>query len=949
MSIICPGPTTGGGGGGVTSVFVYRPGGVAADNVYDDWSTLMTAVDGVEGLRTIQFDDSLATVTIPSGAWDMTDVVWSGKPIAPFAQADRTAINVSEGATFPGLRRVSGGLLILNNATATTPVTVSDGVPFRLEGTQLSQGTGTVPFIDFDYAGFGALLVSEFGTVNQTDGPPATPNVLWSAGFGALILEAARVGPSAIDNTSGNAISVLQSNHGAVAQGFQDSGVAPFLDLSQYSTFRVDIDRALSTDAARDLAPLNFGGAGPVMDLIARQDTTAAAHTVTLADPEDRPGQIQGVKNEAGGNDVTVEPPSGKKIDGVVDQQVVLRPGEVALFAPDGVDNWTTIGRGHSSILSAPQVVLDVDGDSLILSSADDVIDFHTNGVRQLRITASEIRADRVINTVSGLRPNAAGGADLGTVGIPYGALFLQEGGTGLVLDSDGDSYLVGTSDDAAQWYFGNVRRATWGSGSFDFNIPLRPESNNQTTLGGDFRGWSRLYLGNAGTYTADVSEVAPTTPNAQAAIFHAEGPSSSKELWVRHADGSLKQLDAEGGGGSVETVSGFITCHDTTAGSPSMPTDGTAFTLGDSDGDGNIDYDSVTGRWTLKADTPYALQAEIRIVGVSGDLGKYRFYDVTNSTYIGLEGFNQEENRSTGAASAAMAVAQLKPTTDVEIELRNTTGNSTGTYTGDLSKAWIFSTGGVLTAGQAKSAFAVESIEGAVGSADGGQYATSGVEYLTLRQGEADTIEFQFIASGDFSVELVYAMSVANGGDIDLRLDSLAVADGEDSNAALATGTVTTFVPGSDTDRHTAASANFAVTAQEGDLCKILIQRPDTDTHTGDVRVTDIRVRAAVSGLATESDDAHKERDQLVHEVAEDSYEEITYSGGNVSTVIIYTDNGKTTKIRETAYTYSGGAISTITTIQYNAAGAVVSGQTMTETLTYSGGALASIDRVMS
>lgn len=137
-----------------------------------------------------------------------------------------------------------------------------------------------------------------------------------------------------------------------------------------------------------------------------------------------------------------------------------------------------------------------------------------------------------------------------------------------------------------------------------------------------------------------------------------------------------------------------------------------------------------------------------------------------------------------------------------------------------------------------------VYTIEGADGSAPGGTYATSGAGYLELLQGQSDTIEWEFIAQGNFTVDIAYAMSTADAGDIDLRLDYLVTSDGDDPDTALTAGTVTTFVPGNDVLRHTASDANFDVQASPGDAVRLSLVRPNTDTHTGDVRVLEIRMR---------------------------------------------------------------------------------------------------------
>lgn len=127
-------------------------------------------------------------------------------------------------------------------------------------------------------------------------------------------------------------------------------------------------------------------------------------------------------------------------------------------------------------------------------------------------------------------------------------------------------------------------------------------------------------------------------------------------------------------------------------------------------------------------------------------------------------------------------------------------------------------------------------------------------------------------------------------------------------------------------------------------------------DRDGDDLRFRDVNnpVPVTLTDLATGgaglTPTTHRALDQLVHEISEDSFEELTYGAGNrVDNITVWTDVGKTIKIREEQYTYTGNNATTIVTIQYNAAGVVIVGETMTETLTYSGNTLASLTRVMT
>jgi hypothetical protein len=90
-----------------------------------------------------------------------------------------------------------------------------------------------------------------------------------------------------------------------------------------------------------------------------------------------------------------------------------------------------------------------------------------------------------------------------------------------------------------------------------------------------------------------------------------------------------------------------------------------------------------------------------------------------------------------------------------------------------------------------------------------------------------------------------------------------------------------------------------------------------------------------------------HRNLDQLVHNIAETSYEEVTYSNGLVSNVTVYTDSGKATNIREEQYVYSSFMISTITYIQYNSSSVEV--ERVVETYTWNGNNILSVSRVLT
>ena len=112
------------------------------------------------------------------------------------------------------------------------------------------------------------------------------------------------------------------------------------------------------------------------------------------------------------------------------------------------------------------------------------------------------------------------------------------------------------------------------------------------------------------------------------------------------------------------------------------------------------------------------------------------------------------------------------------------------------------------------------------------------------------------------------------------------------------------------------------------------------TDTHDLYVGTGLANENLSASSGITASE--HRLLDQLVHNIAEDAYEEIVRTSGKVTSVIYWTDSGKTTKIRETLITRSSGKVSQIVIKQYNAGGSLA--ETLTGTFARTDGKVSSI-----
>ncbi|MFQ5472599.1 MAG: hypothetical protein ACE5FA_06930, partial [Dehalococcoidia bacterium] len=103
----------------------------------------------------------------------------------------------------------------------------------------------------------------------------------------------------------------------------------------------------------------------------------------------------------------------------------------------------------------------------------------------------------------------------------------------------------------------------------------------------------------------------------------------------------------------------------------------------------------------------------------------------------------------------------------------------------------------------------------------------------------------------------------------------------------------------------------------------------------------------AAGSGGITEPQ--HEVLDTLTHELAETSYTEVVRSSGRVTDVVDWTTSAKVQKVRELSLTRSSGLVSQIVRKHYDGAGVLIAGQTLTGTVTRTGGRVTSIDWVQT
>ncbi len=105
-------PSTGAAG----TSFVYQPGGTAGGNVYTNWTLLMAAHALATGPKVIEFDNSSAECSVPTGAHALgNNTTLTGRW---FGQGNETRVLMEAGASFVDASVIEGGIQIYSRSNA---------------------------------------------------------------------------------------------------------------------------------------------------------------------------------------------------------------------------------------------------------------------------------------------------------------------------------------------------------------------------------------------------------------------------------------------------------------------------------------------------------------------------------------------------------------------------------------------------------------------------------------------------------------------------------------------------------------------------------------------------------------------------------------------------------------------------------------------------------------
>ena len=161
--------------------FLFQPGGTAGANVFTTWVALYAAVNALDGIRTVQVDDSIAPATVPAGAYDLSGWVLAGTFQASTLTSFTPVLTFETGATITDLPDLVTLSLTLESAS-TSPVYAFDTAPSDLVldlGAQVQSGAGAAPFLSSPAGSTGLAFLGDNCRIG--DGT----NAAWSVVAGA--------------------------------------------------------------------------------------------------------------------------------------------------------------------------------------------------------------------------------------------------------------------------------------------------------------------------------------------------------------------------------------------------------------------------------------------------------------------------------------------------------------------------------------------------------------------------------------------------------------------------------------------------------------------------------------------------------------------------------------------------------------------------------------------
>jgi hypothetical protein len=280
--------------------FVFRPGGVAAANVFTTWPTLMAAVALVQGPKLIELDTRFGAAIVSPGAWALDDITWTS-----FTGVD--VLTWPTGTTATGVVNWSleNGATMLSTSAApivtASPAVNSGFINLNMSDFGFIESTGAGPFFSIpagteldsvleSSAGLGdnvhaVVTVAGLMNISLVSGATLHPNAI--AGAGTLNVS---VGADGVYSTPQSVTTIVQfpfpsqqviahTNPGAIVAGATIQDIATPATISKIRSGTVDVDVQAS------LIPVGAGGGTVTFRLFRDSAATPIGPISTIGAP----------------------------------------------------------------------------------------------------------------------------------------------------------------------------------------------------------------------------------------------------------------------------------------------------------------------------------------------------------------------------------------------------------------------------------------------------------------------------------------------------------------------------------------------------------------------------------------------------------------------------------------------------------------------------------------
>ena len=338
---------------------VYRPGYAGTEaGVYATWAALMAFVATVSYPIHVQFDNSLAAITIPAGTHTFPEGThFVGKFDVPFEP-----ITIADGCVLEGVRTFEEGLSIIN--LSSSPVITLGGGTFHIitfqRGADINCQNGA-PFVEITGAGTTGIVALYGGEL--IDGGASTPCISVTSGAVALInpVVASGIGANTleVDGTSTMLIQLYgDTGYNSTQPDIVGTLIINYLDVA----FRIGFDPTQASnqlvatvvqDAIDELTNKHvnsrstavsgagttaLAAGGPKLVLVDMTGAGAGVRNIDLPDPavDSGPWKIKRV-DANGAATVNIRGTAGANVDGAASQPLGVSPASANLET-DGTD-----------------------------------------------------------------------------------------------------------------------------------------------------------------------------------------------------------------------------------------------------------------------------------------------------------------------------------------------------------------------------------------------------------------------------------------------------------------------------------------------------------------------------------------------------------------------------------------------------------------------------------